>query len=537
MSRTLMGVGTGVDIFALLSGVMSAQVAPAPPAFDIADVHVSPHVTNPYMRGGVLRSGRYDIRTASMLDLISTAYSVDAAKVQGGPSWLDTDRFDIAAKAPSNTPPETVKVMLQTLLADRFKLKVHMDTKPMPVFVLSLGKGKPKLKESDGSSGAGCRGQQQNPSPGTIPYIVVACHNRTMEQLAQDLRDMAGGYLNNPVVDQTGLKGSWDVEIKWTGRGQLALAGTDGISIFDAVDKQLGLKLEPQKVPIPVIAVDSVNERPTDNPDGVTTALPPRAPAEFEVATIRPSQPNATNQRARVEHGRVDAENMPLKGIVMFAWDLNADELLAQAPKFLDTAHFDITAQAPAGTAVDEADEDQLRLMVRALLADRFHLKAHMEERPVEGYVLSGNKPKMQKADPSNRTGCKEGPGPDGKDPRIANPVLNRLLTCQNMTMAQLAAQLPNMANGYAHVDVLDTTGLTDAYDFTLSFSGINLVRNGGVPGRAPAAAEGSSPSDPNGALSLPEAISKQLGLKLELKKRPMQVLVIDHIDENPTEN
>ncbi|MBV8844925.1 MAG: TIGR03435 family protein [Bryobacterales bacterium] len=527
---------TTVGVFAVLSVTAYAQ-APTPPAFDIADVHVSPHVTNPYMRGGALRGGRYDVRTASMLDLISAAYSVDAAKVQGGPSWLDTDRFDIAAKAPVNTPPESVKQMLQTLLAERFALKVHMDTKPMPVFVLSVGKGKPKLKEWDGSSPSGCRGEPQTPAPGAVPYIVVACHNQTMEQLAQGLRDMAGGYVTNPVVDQTGLKGAWDFEIKWTGRGQLALAGADGISIFDAVDKQLGLKLEPQRIATPVIVVDSVNQRPTDNPPGVSAALPPRPPAEFEVATIRPSRPDATNSRARLEHGRVDAENMPLKNIIMFAWDLNADELLAGAPKFLDSAHFDITAQAPAGMALNEVDDEVLRLMVRALLADRFHLKAHMEERPVDGYVLSGNKPKMQKADPSNRTGCKEGPGPDGKDPRIANPVLNRLVNCQNMTMAQFAAQLPNMANGYAHVDVLDATGLTDAYDFTLSFSGINLFRNGGIPGRPPAAADGNSPSDPNGAVSLPDAIGKQLGLKLDLKKRPMQVLVIDHIDEKPTDN
>jgi uncharacterized protein (TIGR03435 family) len=150
--------------------------------------------------------------------------------------------------------------------------------------------------------------------------------------------------------------------------------------------------------------------------------------------------------------------------------------------------------------------------------------------------VLSAGKPKLKKADPSNRTGCKEGPGPDGKDPRIANPILSRLITCQNMTMAQFADQLPNLASGYAHVTVLDETGLTDAYDFTLNFSAIGLLRGGAVPGQ-PAGAEGAGASDPNGALSLPDAVSKQLGLKLELKKRPMPVLVIDHIEEKPTEN
>jgi uncharacterized protein (TIGR03435 family) len=105
------------------------------------------------------------------------------------------------------------------------------------------------------------------------------------------------------------------------------------------------------------------------------------------------------------------------------------------------------------------------------------------------------------------------------------------------MTMAQFADQLPNLENGYAHVTVLDSTGLTDAYDFTLSFSAIGLLRGGGVPGQPAAPAGADTPSDPNGALSLPDAVSKQLGLKLELKKRPMQVLVIDHIDEKPTEN
>jgi uncharacterized protein (TIGR03435 family) len=173
--------------------------------------------------------------------------------------------------------------------------------------------------------------------------------------------------------------------------------------------------------------------------------------------------------------------------------------------------------------------------MLRVLLTERFQMKTHMETRPVSGYVLTAPKPKLQKADPENRMGCKEGPGADGKDPRIANPVLSRLLTCQNMTMARFAELLPQLANGYAHVPVLDSTALDGAYDFTISFSAVGLLQSGG-PGRG-----GDNPaagvSDPNGALSLPDAINKQLGLKLELQKRPMQVLVIDHVEEKPTEN
>jgi len=528
----------GTSLAALLSGVAFSQSPETPVAFDIADVHASAKTTNPFMRGGVLRGGRYEVRTASVVDLIRTAYGLDDNdKVVGGPSWLDTNRFDIIAKAPQATSQENLKRMLQNLLADRFKLVVHKDTKPMQVFVLSLGKGKPKLKEAAGSGPPNsCQGVPQTPQPGVIGYNVVACHNMTMEAFALTVRGMANAYLTNPVVDSTGLKGSWDFEIKWTGRGQLAAAGADGVSIFDAVDKQLGLKLEPQKAPVPVIVVDSVNDKPTDNPPGLSTALPPPPPAEFEVANVKPSNPDATGQNARIQNGRVDIQNFPLKQLIMIAWDINSDDLIAGAPKSLDTLRFDVVAKAPAGGLGNEqtVDIDVLRLMLRALLVERFNLKSHMEDRPVDAYTLSAGKPKLQKADPSNRTGCKEGPGADGKDPRLANPVLSRLITCQNMTMAQFAEQLPNLASGYVHSGVMDATGLEGAWDFTINFSAIGLLRSGANPGQP---GGGASASDPNGALSLPDAVNRQLGLKLETQKRMVPVLVIDHIDEKPTEN
>jgi uncharacterized protein (TIGR03435 family) len=100
------------------------------------------------------------------------------------------------------------------------------------------------------------------------------------------------------------------------------------------------------------------------------------------------------------------------------------------------------------------------------------------------------------------------------------------------MTMAQLADQLPQQANGYVRSTVLDKTGLTGTYDFTLSFSGMGILQDSLKGPSQPGVA-----ADPNGALSLPEAISKQLGLKLELEKRPAPVLVIDHVEQKPTEN
>jgi len=100
--------------------------------------------------------------------------------------------------------------------------------------------------------------------------------------------------------------------------------------------------------------------------------------------------------------------------------------------------------------------------------------------------------------------------------------------------MAQFAEQLPQRVNGCVHSAVLDKTGLTDAYAFALSFSGIGILQNS-LQGPGQAGAGGAA--DPNGALSLPDAVSKQLGLKLELEKRPVPVLVIDHVERQPTEN
>jgi uncharacterized protein (TIGR03435 family) len=137
----------------------------------------------------------------------------------------------------------------------------------------------------------------------------------------------------------------------------------------------------------------------------------------------------------------------------------------------------------------------------------------------------------MKGADPNGRVQCVEGPGPDGKDPRVTNPVLDSLLTCRNMTMTRFASMRRGLADDYIHAPVLDATGLDGAYDFTLSFSAAGQLQ-GGRGGDLPSAA-----SDPNGALSLPDAIQKELGLELEMSKRPLKVLVIDHIEAKPPDN
>src|SRR5262249_20854217 len=156
-------------------------------------------------------------------------------------------------------------------------------------------------------------------------------------------------YIDHPVVDLTGLKGSFEFELKWTGRGQLAAAGRDGISMFDAVDKQLGLKLELQTLASPAIVVDTVNQKPTDNPLDTLKNLP-TVPTEVEVADIKPSMPGATQRGNLQPNGRIDLQAFPLKQLMLLAWD-TADEMIV-GPKWMETERFDIVAKAPSDVAL-----------------------------------------------------------------------------------------------------------------------------------------------------------------------------------------
>jgi uncharacterized protein (TIGR03435 family) len=523
---------------ALLSGAAFGQPADK---FEAADVHVSPRsdsTFNLFMRGPQVRAGRYEIRTATMVDLIAAAYGVEGDKVFGGPNWLELDRFDVTGKLPAGSSPDSQKAMLRTLLAERFHLVAHPDSKPMPAYIMTAGKH-PQLKDADPAAQKGCQGKPRPDGAGPTYPIEVACHGQSAAEIADDLHSMAGGYLRVPVVDSTGLKGTYDFDLKWTSRNQLANAGADGISVFDAVEKQLGLKLDLQKSPLPVVVVESVDEKPTENDPDVAMILPGATlPTEFEVADVKLTPADVHDRRFQIQPGgRVDIEGFDLKFIIQQVWQLT-DDMIVGAPKWLGDRKFSIIAKAPSVALVNgqnglPVDIDTLIAMVKNLLVERFKLQTHMEERPINAFTLSSVKPKMKPADPNGRIRCAEGPGADQKDSRDAHPILGRLLNCQNMTMARFASMLENLAPGYIHSPVLDATGLEGSWDFTLSFSTAGQLQSGGAgaPADSPAAA-----SDPNGALSLPDAVAKQLGLKLEQTKRPVKVLVIDHVEEKPIE-
>ena len=545
-----------VGLFTFAACAAFGQAVETGARFDIADVHASAKSNNPAMRIPPARRGRYEVRTASMVDLISVAYGwFDKDKILGGPSWLEMDRFDVIAQTPVNATPETVQLMLQSLLAERFKLALHKDVRDLPGYALMAGK-KPQLKEADGSGQTGCRIESQasaaasggggttmmmNGTPFTLGpgrTIQYACRNMTMEAFAAGLGGMRGGSVGpNPVLDRTGLEGMWNFDVRWTwdpfSAGQ---DKGDRVTVFEALEKQLGLRLEPQPVPTPVIVVDSVNEKPTPNPPGIAEKLPiAAAPTAFEVADIKPSAPNATGQRRQIlPGGRLNIHNMTMRSLLSAAFDIFAnDEELAGVPNWVDAERFDITAQAPsAGPASASMDQSSLAPMLRVLLEGRFKLKMHNEDRVVSTYTLTAGKPKLKKADPASRTRCTDSDAPPG------SPRGTVIMACQNITMAQFADRLQGFALGYSHWPVTDATGIEGGWDFSLTWVQRGMMpANCGRGGDTGQMAGAAVAQDPCPGLTLAEAIEKQLGLKLEMEKRPMPVIVIDHLEEKPTDN
>jgi uncharacterized protein (TIGR03435 family) len=510
------------------------------PGFEAADVHRSARAMNPYtfISCGVLRGARYDLRKATMLDLIRIAYGVDPERVLGGPNWLEFDRFDIAAKAPPSSPPETIRLMLQSLLADRFKLVLHKDTKPIPAYALTPGKGSLKLKPAAGDGNPECRYQPQ-PS-GSAFGRGYSCRNMTMAAFAERLHGLAEDYLIDPVVDSTGIEGAWDFDLKWNSRSQVLQAGAERTTIFDAVEKQVGLSLTLKNVRAPVLVIDRVNEEPTGNAPDIAQKLPPRE-LEFEVADLKPSRPDEPAVGLQVTPGGgLKAEAMDMRVLLAAAWDIDWDhiERFAGMPKWVESAKFDIHAKASTNTTGPPFMgsgylDDDVRLMLRALLIGRFKMKVHYEDRLVNAYALVAGKSgvKMKRADPANRAGCRDA-RTVANDPRDINPRLAILIACRNTTMAQLAAQLQPLAPDYFAYPVEDATGLTGGWDFSLSFSPAWMVGPTG-----PDAGAASGASEPIGALSLADAISRQLGLRLEMRKQMLPVVVIDHIEEKPADN
>jgi uncharacterized protein (TIGR03435 family) len=517
MRLTALATGMLALCGALCGAAFAQSEAPAP-AFDVADVHASSRG----IREGALylHANRLEMHGVTMLHLIATAYGVAEDKIFGGPNWLDTDRFEIIAKAETPVNAKTFPSMLQALLADRFQLKVRNEDKLEPVFALVAAKHV-LLKENAAAGDPQCKRTSDD------GYMSLACQNVTIAYLAERLPGMAPNYFNHPVVDQTGLNGSYDVTLKWTGRGQIGAGDSDhpSISLFSYFEKQLGIKVEPQTRPAASLVIEKVNETPSPNPPGTIEKLPPPV-TEFEVAEVRPSKPD-TQPNYTMKNGRLEALGVTMKDLISFAYNLD-DYMLPGGEKWLDADRFDIIAKAdPAVT------DGALQAMLRTLLAQRFHLKSHFEEQPVAVWALTApkGKGKLKESTGDEHAGCTRTP----KDGAFT-------YTCRNTTMAQFAGKLPDVGGAAGYLNehpMVDLTGLKGSYDFDIVWSPPARVYgrggrgdSGGLSAGGPATAVA-----PTAGLTIFEAVDKQLGLKLSVEKHAMPIVVIDHVDRTPADN
>ena len=511
--------------FALATGFLAlcgaALAQPETPAskFDAADVHKAPRGIRE--SGLYVHGNRFELHGVTMLRLITSAYGVDEGKVFGGPNWLDTTRFEIVAQAGDRLTPKSYPPMLAALLEERFQLKVRKEDKPEPILALVVSR-RGQLKQSATPGEPTCKRTNED------GYLTLTCQAVTMEYLAGILPDNAPNYFNHPVVDKTGLTGQYDVTLKWTSRGQLGGGDADHptISLLDYLDKQYGIKAEPQTRPATSLVIESVLETPAPNPPGTAEKLP-QPVTEFEVAEVRPSKPD-THQNFSIKNGRIDAFAVTLKDLIGFAYNLD-DYMLPNAEKWMDSDKFDLIAKTEP-----DVTEGALESMLRALLAERFHLKSHFEEQSVDVWALTApkGKTKLKETAGQEHAGCTRTP----KDGAF-------LYSCRNTTLAQLADKLPEVAGAAGYFNnrpMVDMTGLEAAYDFDITWSPPVRVYGTGGRGGAPAggpSASGVAASAPTGGITIFEAIEKQLGLKLATEKHPMQVVVIDHADRTPTEN
>jgi uncharacterized protein (TIGR03435 family) len=249
-SRRIMIACAGIAVGVVLFG--AAANAQEPLGFEDASIKPIPGFVN--ARGNA--SGpRITLSGYALEGLIMEAYHLEAWQLSGGPAWRDTDRFEIIAKAPGEASPTPVQVreMLRSLLEERFKLKVHRETKEGPIYALVVEKNGPRLKKSTASdlsySAGGPRG-----------VVKLIFKKVSMNFFANQIASQA--QLGRPVLDRTGLAGEWDFELTFV-QGA-ASPDSDLPDLFTALREQVGLKLESQKGPVEKLIIDRA-ERPSAN--------------------------------------------------------------------------------------------------------------------------------------------------------------------------------------------------------------------------------------------------------------------------------
>lgn len=249
-------IRTAACLILLIAASLHAQPSPNL-RFEVAVIKPTPPDQWRGPSGGLAGKGRYNMHNRTLKTYIERAYYIGPNQVVGGPKWLDEDRFDIDAKAEQPTDDdEELMVMLRALLAERFKLAFHRENKPVESYVLEVAKSGPKLEKAAESLSSATT----NSGHGSIDARVI-----TMQRFAEVL----SRQMDFPVVDATGVEGTFNLTLKWSREADRPLKfgeqpqADSGPSVFTAI-QELGLRLQAGKVPVEIIVIDHA-EMPSEN--------------------------------------------------------------------------------------------------------------------------------------------------------------------------------------------------------------------------------------------------------------------------------
>ncbi len=242
--------------------------APTAPVFDVAAIHV--HESQPHEHNSIWSSpfdGKFNAGNISVITLINWAFDIPDTRILGAPGWARSTMFNIEAKSDpavdaqlkgltSEAGRKEKEKMVQVLLADRFHLAMHDETRELPIYNLVVAKGGPKLGAV----------QESGSFVNTWDNRIEVQMSNSVAVLAEELSKVAG----RDVVDKTGVSGRYDLKLRWTPddssepRLPNGAATDSGPSLFTALEEQLGLKLESAKGPVQVLVIDHI-ELPTEN--------------------------------------------------------------------------------------------------------------------------------------------------------------------------------------------------------------------------------------------------------------------------------
>lgn len=238
-------------LLALLAASVAASAQPARPAFDVASVKPSAPAAGDLIdiNLGAANHGTVTMRNVTFSECVRWAYGLVGEVQVSGPVWINdrSIRFDITAKAPPETPIEQLRLMMRTLLTERFSLQLHTDPKRIEHLELSVGKDGAKLRASGNGPGG-----PPHYSSGRLVYSGISIHTLCV-LLSRQLKEI--------VIDRTGIAGNFDIDLEWTPDD----SGVAGVDIYRAIRRQLGLDLERKNTPMDVYVVDSASRTPTAN--------------------------------------------------------------------------------------------------------------------------------------------------------------------------------------------------------------------------------------------------------------------------------